>query len=57
MYHQEGGCNDVMEVVMEVVFHLEKIKKQNANPRKFQKKIKRVAVSFSKMCKSKIFVT
>ena len=32
---------------------LEKMKKQNAYPRKFQKKIKRAAVSLSKMCCSK----
>ena len=32
MYHQKGGCN--------VSFILKKIKKQNAYPCKFQKKIK-----------------
>ena len=38
-------------------FHLEKIKNRNAYPCKSKKKIKRAAVSFSKMCRSKIFVT
>ena len=36
---------------------LEKMKKQNAYPCKFQKKIRRAAVSLSKMSCSKIFVT
>ena len=53
MYHQDGGCNDVMEVVMEVVFHLEKIKKQNANPRKFQKKLKGSPFHFQKCVNQK----
>ena len=43
------------EVVIFLSF--EKIKKKNAYPCKFQKKIKRAAVSFSEMCRSKIFMT
>ena len=48
MYHQKGGYN--------VSFILKKIEKQNAYPCKFKKKIKTAAVSFSQMCRSKIFV-
>ena len=49
-------CISKREVVMFLSF-FKKIKKQNAYPCKFKKKIKGATVSLSQMCRAKIFVT